>query len=94
MLLIDCRVDNPEFGSQSKEALTTPASAFGGTARLPDAFIRSVAAIDGLGEAVAVLKGAFEVGLEGAIAMLQSAFVAGLGWVGPSLCCSLPSWLG
>ena len=53
MLFIDCAVDNPEFDSQSKEALTTPAASFGGTFTSTGAFVKAVANIDGLREAVA-----------------------------------------
>ena len=52
MLFVDCSIDNPEFDSQSKEALTTPPAKFGGLCRLPDSFVRSVAAMDGLRELV------------------------------------------
>ena len=54
MLFVDCKVDNPEFDSQSKEALTSPPSSFGGLCTLPDAFIKRVAALEGLRTAVAV----------------------------------------
>jgi tetratricopeptide (TPR) repeat protein len=48
MLFVDCKVDNPEFDSQSKEALTSHPSSFGGLCALPDAFIKRVAALEGL----------------------------------------------
>ena len=53
MLFVDCKVDNPEFDSQSKEALTTPAGLFGGACDLPRGFVKGVASLPGLEEAVA-----------------------------------------
>ena len=38
----------PELGSQSKEALTTPADAFGGACVVSDSFVKAVAALPGL----------------------------------------------
>ena len=52
MLFVDCLVDNPEFDSQSKETLITPAAAFGGTCELPAAFVRRVAKLSGLRAAI------------------------------------------
>jgi hypothetical protein len=52
MLFVDATVDNPEFDSQSKEALTTPAAGFGGGCLLPAKFVSAVAALPGLKEAI------------------------------------------
>ena len=52
MLFVDATIDNPEFNSQSKEALTTPVSGFGGACKLPPAFVKGVAALPGLRDAV------------------------------------------
>ena len=52
MLFVDAKVDNPEFSSQSKEALSTPPARFGGSCELTTAFVRRVAALPGLSEAV------------------------------------------
>ena len=48
MLFVDAKVDNPEFDSQSKEALTSPPASFGGQWTLPSAFVKKVAALEGL----------------------------------------------
>jgi len=42
IVFIKCTVDNPTFNSQSKEALTTPSSLFGSTAKLGDAFLKKL----------------------------------------------------
>jgi DNA topoisomerase-2 len=42
MIFIKCTVDNPTFNSQSKEALTTPSSLFGSTAKLGEAFLKKM----------------------------------------------------
>ena len=52
MLFVDATIDNPEFSSQSKEALTTPASRFGGSCELPASFVKKVAGLPGLRDAV------------------------------------------
>ena len=52
MLFVDAKVDNPEFDSQAKEALTSPASKYGETCSLSEKFVKKVASISGLREAI------------------------------------------
>lgn len=46
IVFVSCTVDNPTFNSQSKEALTTPVSLFGSSAKLSDATIKKICASD------------------------------------------------
>ena len=52
MLFVNCLVDNPEFDSQSKEALSTPPEQMGGPCVLPDSYANAVAQIPTLAELV------------------------------------------
>lgn len=52
MLFVDATIDNPEFNSQSKEALTTMPASFGTMCKLSPAFIKDLAAMPALHAAV------------------------------------------
>jgi DNA topoisomerase-2 len=52
MLFVHATVNNPEFDSQAKEALTTPPHDYGGLCDLPRSLLSRVASLDGLQSAV------------------------------------------
>eukprot|EP00966_Prymnesium_polylepis_P072652 1686779-Prymnesium_polylepis.2 len=52
MLFVNCLVDNPEFDSQSKEALSTPLEQMGGPCVISESFATAVAQIPALVERV------------------------------------------
>ena len=64
MLFVDCKVNNPEFDSQSKETLTSPPDAFGTSAdahrglfRVPESLVEAAARLPGLGELLLAERG-------------------------------------
>jgi len=52
MLFVECQVEDPDFDSQVKERLTTPAAKFGSAVVLTDKFVNEVAALPWLRQAV------------------------------------------
>ena len=43
MLFINCAIENPAFGSQTKDHMTTPVAKFGSSCVVPDKFIDKIA---------------------------------------------------